>query len=53
MMVFTLARIFSFLLDLTAITWRSDREKDLKLLLLRQQLGILQRTHLQPPRLSR
>ncbi len=53
MIYFVLGRIFSLLLDLMTVTWRSDHEKDLELLLLRQQLRILQRKHPSPPRLSR
>ncbi len=53
MIYFLLARTFAFLLDLVAIMWRSDHEKDLEILLLRQQLRILQRKHPRPPRLSR
>ncbi len=53
MIYFLLARTFAFLLDLLAIMWRSDHEKDLEILLLRQQLRILQRKHPHPPRLSR
>ncbi len=52
MIYFLIARIFAFLLDLIAIAWRSDHEKDLEILLLRQQLRILQRKHPHPPRLS-
>ena len=53
MSYFALGRIFSLLLDLIAIVWRSEHEKDLEILLLRQQLRILQRKHPHPPRLSR
>ncbi|HSH77975.1 MAG TPA: integrase core domain-containing protein [Herpetosiphonaceae bacterium] len=53
MIYFILARIFSCLLDLFAIMWRSDHEKDLEILLLRQQLRILQRKRPCPPRISR
>ena len=52
MIFFLLARIFAFLLDLIAIASRSDHEKDLEILLLRQQVRILQRTHPRPPRIS-
>jgi putative transposase len=52
-MIFALlARLFSVLLDLLSLLVRSDREKDLEILLLRQQLRILQRTQARPPRLS-
>jgi putative transposase len=53
MTYFVLARILGVLLDLTATIWRSESEKDLEILLLRQQLRILQRKHPHPPRISR
>lgn len=53
MIFFLLARSFAFLLDVIAIAWRSDHEKDLEILLLRQQLHILQRKHPRTPRISR
>ena len=52
-MIFTVfAHLFSALLDLLGLLARSEHEKDLEILLLRQQLRILQRTHSRPPRLS-
>jgi transposase InsO family protein len=52
-MTFTVvAHLFSALLDLLSLFARSEREKDLEILLLRQQLRILQRTRPRPPRLS-
>jgi putative transposase len=48
-----LAQIVSLLLDLCAVNRRSERHKDLQILLLRQQLHILQRHHPKQPRLSR
>jgi hypothetical protein len=39
-----LAHLLSLLIDLATCTWRSDREKDLEILLLRRQLAILQQT---------
>ncbi len=53
MILFLLAHLFSFLLDLFSITRRSDHHKDLEILLLRQQLSILQRKHPKPPPISR
>ncbi len=53
MIYFLLAQIWAFLLDVLAIAWRSGHEKDLEILLLRQQLHILQRKHQRPPRISR
>ena len=40
MMFFALGRIFSLLLDLVTVVGRSNHEKDLEILLLRQQLRI-------------
>ena len=47
-----LAHLFSVLLDLLGMLARSECEKELEILLLRQQIRILQRTHARPPRLS-
>jgi putative transposase len=46
------ANLFSVLLDFLGLFARTDREKDLEILLLRQQLRILQRKRTRPPRLS-
>lgn len=52
-MIFALlARLFSVLLDLLILLVQSDREKNLEIVLLRQQIRILQRTRARPPRLS-
>jgi len=52
-MFFTvMAHFFSALLDFLSLFARSEREKDLEILLLRQQLRILQRNRPRPPRLS-
>lgn len=52
-MAFTvLAHLFSTLLDFLSLLARSEREKDLEILLLRQQIRILQRTRAHSPRLS-
>jgi len=52
-MTFTvLAHLFSVLLDVLRLFTLSDREKALEILLLRQQIRILQRTHARPSRLS-
>ncbi len=48
-----LACTFAFLLDVAAVLRHSDPEKDLEILLLRQQLRILKRKHPRPPHLSR
>ncbi len=53
MLYFLLAQIVSLLFDLFAIARRSQHDKDLEILLLRQQLRILQRHHPQPLRVSR
>jgi hypothetical protein len=47
-----IANLFSVLFDLLDLLVRSDREKDLEILLLRQQLRIVQRTRARPPCLS-
>jgi putative transposase len=47
-----LAHFFSTLLDFLHLLGRSDQEKDLEILLLRQQLRTLQQTRTRPPRLS-
>src|SRR5579863_4996468 len=47
-----LAQVLTFLLDLLVLPWRSSREKDLEILLLRHQLAILQRTQPRPARLT-
>ncbi|HEY7414409.1 MAG TPA: helix-turn-helix domain-containing protein [Ktedonobacteraceae bacterium] len=46
------AHLFSMLLDLVSLLVRSDREKDLEILLLRQQIRLLQRKRTCTPRLS-
>ncbi len=53
MFYFLLAHFFSCLLDLIPRANRSDHQKDLEILLLRQQLLILQRHHPKPPHISR
>jgi hypothetical protein len=53
MFFFVLAQLLSLLIDLASTVWRSDREKDLEILLLRRQLSILQRGRSLPLRLSR
>ena len=52
-MTFTmLVHLFSALLDFLSLFARSEQEKDLEILLLRQQVRILQRTRTRPPPLS-
>ena len=53
MVWFGLFRLFSALGDLIILRSQAEREKDLEILLLREQLGILQRTCHRPPRISR
>lgn len=53
MLFFLLAHAFSLLLDLFWLRCRTDHDKDLEILLLRQQLRILQRKHSHAPRTSR
>jgi putative transposase len=52
MLYHVLAQLLSLLFDLFIIRCRSDQQKDLEMLLLRQQLRILQRHHPTAPRLS-
>ena len=47
-----LAHFFSTLLDCLHFLGRSDQEKNIEILLLRQQLRILQRNRTRPPHLS-
>ncbi len=53
MIFFLLAHAFSMLLDLIWLGRQTPQDKDLEILLLRQQLRILQRKQPHPPRLSR
>src|SRR5947209_2543503 len=53
MMYLLIAQLLSLVLDLVAITRRSERHTDLPILLLRQQLRILQRQHPRAPSVSR
>ncbi len=53
MLFFLLAHTFSLLLDLLWLRRRPDHDKDLEILLLRQQLRTLQRKHPHAPRISR
>jgi putative transposase len=46
------AHLFSVLLDFFGLLARSEREKDLEILLLRQQVRIMQRARTRPPRLA-
>ncbi len=53
MMFLLLAHAFSLLLDLMLLARQTDHDKDVEILLLRQQLRLLQRKQSHPPRLSR
>ena len=53
MFFFVLAQVFSLLLDLISLRCRSDHDKDVEILLLRQQLRILQRKQPRAPRIAR
>ncbi len=53
MVWFVLLHLVMFLVDLVTVTRRTDRDKDVEILLLRHQLPLLQRERPQPPRLSR
>jgi putative transposase len=48
-----LAQLFALLIDVATTAWRSDREKDLEILLLRRQIAILMRVQASAPRLTR
>ena len=52
MIFYLLAHAFSLLLDLIWLRRRADHDKDIEILLLRQQLRILQRKQPHPPRIS-
>ncbi len=52
MLYYLFARIFATLLDLLTIARLSEHQKDVELLLLRQQLRIMQRKLQRPPRIS-
>jgi len=45
--------LFSWLLDLIWLNRRAEYDKDVEILLLRQQVRILQRKQSRPPRISR
>ena len=53
MLFFHLMQAFSLPLDLIWVSRRDDRDKDLEILLLRQQLRMPQRMQPQVPRISR
>lgn len=53
MIYLLISHLVSLLLGLFAISRRSERHKDLQILLLRHQLRILQRQHLHKPNVSR
>jgi transposase InsO family protein len=53
MLWFAVAQVFTLMLDVFALRRQSQHEKDLEILLLRQQLRIVERKQTRPPRLSR
>ncbi len=53
MVWFVLVHLIGFVVDLLTSTRRTDRDKDIEILLLRHQLQLLQRERPRPPRLSR
>ncbi len=53
MLFLLLRQAFSLLFDYIWVSRRDDRDKDLEILLLRQQLRMLQRMQPQAPRISR
>jgi hypothetical protein len=52
MIVTLVVQLFSILVDLLRLHSKSEREKELEIVLLRQQIRILQRTRSRSPRLS-
>src|SRR5215204_4642619 len=53
MIYFVLAQAFAWLLDLLATRRLSNQQKEVEILLLRQQIRIMRRKHPEPPRISR
>ena len=53
MVWFVLLHLVMFLVDLVTVTRRTDRVKEVEILLLRHQLRLLQRERPRPPRLIR
>ena len=53
MLFFLLAHAFSLLLDLIWLSRRAQQDKDIEILLLRQQIRILQRKQSHAPRMTR
>ncbi len=53
MIFLLLTHVWSALLDLIWVARRTEQDKDVEILLLRQQLRILQRKQPHPPRISR
>ena len=53
MVYYVVAHLFAMLLDLLRIARLSEQQKDLELLLLRQQLRIVHRKQHRPPHISR
>src|SRR5437868_1128026 len=51
--IFVVAQVFALVLDVLALLRQSEREKDIEILLLRQQLRIVERKQSRPRRLSR
>ncbi len=50
MVFFALASLLSLLVDLATLRFRSDRAKELEILLLRRQIAILRRAQSRPVR---
>src|SRR5438874_11385594 len=53
MVWFVLAQVFTLVLEMLTLRGQSEREKDIEILLLRQQLRIVERKQSRPRRLSR
>jgi hypothetical protein len=51
--LFVLASMLSWLVDLATLPWQSDRDKALEILLLRRRLAILQCAQMRPVRPTR
>jgi hypothetical protein len=52
MLYLLVTQVFAFLIDLVGLPRRTVRQKDLEILILRQQLRIMQRLHPTAPRIS-
>ena len=53
MIWYLISQIYSTFLNMLRLSWISEADKDLEILILRQQLSILQRRHQEPIKLNR